>query len=448
MLDRSVQKEHDHLKRAADASTDEPPKKRRRLPRGVQGVHARDMSLVTPENASTRGGWRVTPTGRLIRPMRMRPAHPLPEPLDAVKPSKEKTKSGKTKTRMRQLPTRARRKTIDPTKWGSQQLKGIFLENAAVAHPTVPRRELEAGVSDDEGSEDYASGSESGSDSSAAATDIERSLSPPSPISIDEKRAPTPSAISSNIAPPSAVDRELAEEKSQSLGLLQSLFGDKDEWGGVGDIDSDLEEEMKRERRNADVTSGTDDADDTMDVEEQQLNPTPELSPQPSLGTTSKSEGTKSKLKDLFAPREEEGTSIIQSLHLGTDYSLLPPAGFSLLGHLDLDLELDDDVPFDVPAPVATVPAPSRPTAPIQPRLSHAHITSLDNSRPFFFPTGEGARRSVLDPTNWRTWFYRTDSPEAIRARWEETKGELTAGWKRRHREAIKSRRRRGGGVD
>ena len=105
--------------------------------------------------------------------------------------------------------------------------------------------------------------------------------------------------------------RELAEEKSQSLGLLQSLFGDKDEWGGVGDIDSDLEEEMKRERRNADVTSGTDDADDTMDVEEQQLNPAPELSPQPSLGTTSKSEGTKSKLKDLFAPREEEGTSII-----------------------------------------------------------------------------------------------------------------------------------------
>lgn len=326
MLDRSIQKEHEQLKRAADASTDEPPKKRRRLPRGVQGVHARDMSLVTPENASTRGGWRVTPTGRLIRPMRMRPAHPLPEPLDAVKPSKEKTKSGKTKTRMRQLPTRARRKTIDPTKWGSQQLKGIFLENAAVAHPTVPRRELEAGVSDDEGSEDYASGSESGSDSSAAATDIERSLSPPSPISIDEKRATTPSAISSNIAPPSAVDRELAEEKSQSLGLLQSLFGDKDEWGDVGDIDSDLEEEMKRERRNADVTSGTDDADDTMDIEEQQLNPAPELSPQPSLGTTSKSEGTKSKLKDLFAPREEEGTSIISSLHLCTDYFFASPS--------------------------------------------------------------------------------------------------------------------------
>ena len=28
-----------------------------------------------------------------------------------------------------------------------------------------------------------------------------------------------------------------------------------------------------------------------------------------------------------------------------------------------------------------------------------------------------------MDPTHWRTWFYRTDSPEAIRARWEETFG-------------------------
>jgi len=29
--------------------------------------------------------------------------------------------------------------------------------------------------------------------------------------------------------------------------------------------------------------------------------------------------------------------------------------------------------------------------------------------------------------------------------RWEEAKGDLTRDWKRRHREAVKSRRRRGG---
>ena len=76
-------------------------------------------------------------------------------------------------------------------------------------------------------------------------------------------------------------------------------------------------------------------------------------------------------------------------------------------------------------------------------------MTVLDASRPFFFPTERaGGKRNVLDPTNWRSWFYRTDTPEAIRERWEQTKGELTAGWKRRHREAVKSRRRRGGGGD
>ena len=123
------------------------------------------------------------------------------------------------------------------------------------------------------------------------------------------------------------------------------------------------------------------------------------------------------------------------------------PAGFSLLGHLDLDLELEDDLPFDVSAPPVTA-ASAQPLAPIQPSARHvSHASTLDASRPFFFPTDYGGgKRNVLDPTNWRTWFYRTDTPEAIRARWEETKGELTAGWKRRHREAIKSRRRRGGG--
>lgn len=102
-------------------------------------------------------------------------------------------------------------------------------------------------------------------------------------------------------------------------------------------------------------------------------------------------------------------------------------------------------MPFDVSVPIPSA-APSQTTA--QPSAAHApHMTVLDASRPFFFPTERaGGKRNVLDPTNWRSWFYRTDTPEAIRERWEQTKGELTAGWKRRHREAVKSRRRRGGG--
>ncbi|KAI0705020.1 hypothetical protein C8T65DRAFT_578067 [Cerioporus squamosus] len=420
-------KEHDEVKRATEASADEPANKRRRLPRGVQGVHARDMTLVTPENVSTRGGWRITPSGRLIRPMRMRPAHPLPEPLDAIKPSKEKTKGGvKSKTRTREPPARARRKTIDPTKWGSQHLKGIFLENAAVTYPAPSRREPTPPPVDDESSE-----SESDSEPSAGESDSERTPSLPPPASATIKTAPVRPWTPPKTVPLSPVDRALAEEKNQSLGLLQSLFGDKDEWGGAESVGSDVEEEIEQERQPLARVTDADDVEDAMDVDEQQS----EHEPQPSVPATQETgsapEGTKAKLKDLFAPREED-------------------AGFSLLGHLDLDLELDDDVPFEVSAPAAA-PVPSRISAPVQPtttsRLTHA--ASLDHSRPLFFPTDlAGAKRRVFDPTSWKTWFYRTDSPEAIRARWEETKGELTAGWKRRHREAIKSRRRRGGGAD
>jgi hypothetical protein len=45
-----------------------------------------------------------------------------------------------------------------------------------------------------------------------------------------------------------------------------------------------------------------------------------------------------------------------------------------------------------------------------------------------------------------RVNFGRADDEAQIRARWEAARGELTREWKRRHREAVKSRRRRGGG--
>ena len=75
---------------------------------------------------------------------------------------------------------------------------------------------------------------------------------------------------------------------------------------------------------------------------------------------------------------------------------------------------------------------------------------------PLFFPLPEDARagtrgrvKDLLDVAkergcDWRN-FCRTETPEEIRQRWDEQKGELTQEWKRRHREAVKSRRRRGG---
>ncbi|KAI0794352.1 hypothetical protein C8Q74DRAFT_1195155 [Fomes fomentarius] len=435
-----IAKEHADLKRAAEEAEDAPPSKKRR---GVQGVHARDMSLVTPENVSTRGGWRVTPSGRLIRPMRMRPTHPLPEPLDVAKADKGKSKgkskseSEKKKKRIRDPPTRARRKTIDPTRWGSQHLKGIFLENAA---PYIPTRSLQTlvvargGKASSESDSEESEESEGETDDSDAIQEFPRSTSE---VAItDSARPAVPVTIQKPSGATSTASHDLVEEKNQSLGLLRSLFGDKQEWGGSESVGSDIEEDVQREALSSMPVEVTAPAvaevtESAMEVDE----PHPEEVPSPRqdsasvVPTVPTTEGSKTKLKDLFAPRAED-------------------AGFSLLGHLDLDLELDDDIPFEVSAPVP-VSTESRSLASVQPPVTHTpHVASLDPSRPFFFPGDHtGAKRRAFDPTNWRTWFYRTDSPEAIRARWEETKGELTAGWKRRHREAIKSRRRRGGGM-
>ncbi|KAG6828055.1 hypothetical protein H0H93_015108 [Arthromyces matolae] len=143
------------------------------------------------------------------------------------------------------------------------------------------------------------------------------------------------------------------------------------------------------------------------------------------------------KLKDLFAPREEE-------------------AGFSLLGHLDLDLELDDEIPFAIDEPerqpthaITNVPAPA-PTTHILPQL--------DPKRFLFFPhqgsASKAGPKDLFDVAMENKWhwrdleveFYRKDTEEGIRKRWEESKVELTKEWKRRWREAGKISRRRKGG--
>ena len=142
-----------------------------------------------------------------------------------------------------------------------------------------------------------------------------------------------------------------------------------------------------------------------------------------------------------------------------------------MLGHLDLDLELDDDMDipsFIQPQPEATyepaafsVPAPASTSA-TAPR--GAQFT-YDPSLPMFFPLASTFANplSLAQPQNQGSYntrirdsfvgilpeaaaFHRTETEEQIRAHWEEAKGELTKEWKRRFREAGKSRRRRGGG--
>ena len=95
--------------------------KRRRLQK-YGAVHARDMSLVTRENAHTRPGWIVTPLGRIVRPTKMRPLRPLAR-LDA-----SVGKGAVKKKKNTRVELRAKRQKIDMLKHGSVHLKGVFVD--------------------------------------------------------------------------------------------------------------------------------------------------------------------------------------------------------------------------------------------------------------------------------------------------------------------------------
>lgn len=131
------------------------------------------------------------------------------------------------------------------------------------------------------------------------------------------------------------------------------------------------------------------------------------------------------------------------------------------MGQLDLDDELVDDVDLGFTAQAPATTAAAEVVQPISlPTTTGAQARfTLDPSAPLFFPIPEdertGFRGRVKDPLDvakekgwdWRT-FCRTETDEEVRKRWEERKVELTKDWKRRHREALKSRRRRGGAGD
>ena len=140
-------------------------------------------------------------------------------------------------------------------------------------------------------------------------------------------------------------------------------------------------------------------------------------------------------------------------------------AGFSLLGHLDLDLELDEEIPFSIHPPTQDEAGNARtqtnalPTTPIHhpatyPQPTPASTATYNPSLPFFFPSSTRPHNKmpanrIQDITpNWRdpaVSFFRTETEEGIREKWEKERGELTREWKRRCREAGKVKRRRGG---
>ena len=393
----------------------------------MQGRHAQDMSLITPENVHQRPQWRVTPLGRLIRPMRMRPARPLDPPLDPLRTKnvdKGKGKVSKTKKkRLRAPPTRARKQTIDPLRWGSTHLSGIFLEDNG--NPPPPRR--------------------SGSDGSAKgeSTEVEEVEH------ILEASDQTPPGDDKTPPHADGTELDLAAERASALDLLSAMFGEANDWGGAESIDSDVEMAgadavIPPHPASGPLESTAIGVAPTSQAEEKGtvLDKQTEAAPPPAT-TGLAQPSTQKKLKDLFAPREEEGELLTMHGAVSSQVSLASFTGFSLIGNLDLDSELDLDMELNLNEPTfpsAAVPAPGTTSrlsglSTSAPTMQH---NALDSSLPFFFP-----QKGPVP----RVRFARTADEAEIRERWEAARGELTREWKRRHREAVKSRRRRGGDV-
>ena len=120
--------------------------------------------------------------------------------------------------------------------------------------------------------------------------------------------------------------------------------------------------------------------------------------------------------------------------------------------------DLDTALEFVPQAPVATTSEVILSAIPPSTDIAQTRFT-LDQYSPLFFPIPEhervGFKARVKDPFSvskekgwdWRN-FCRTQTTEEIKQKWEEQKAELTKDWKRRYREAIKSKRRRGGVAD
>jgi hypothetical protein len=309
-----------------------PPKKRRRTNEGSQ---AEDMSLVTSANANDRNGWQVSPLGRITRPVRMRPERPLvPETQqEELNPVLQKnqfrdvgTTEGKKKEkknkRIKAPDSRARRRMIDMTKWGSVHLKGMFLDMPALG---TKRLELD-NVYDPTIESDDNEESGDDNDKMKVSQSSERTIqAPPSPSfpvnSIDIPTALPIFPIKSQPSigqvplalPNNSIDLEV--EKTQSLNLLVSLFGgDDDNWVHPESVGSDIDVDELMKGDAILIDNEEDDGIEVVPIDSDMAGTTKlqneeeenEQELEKPLASTKLSEHS-TKLKDLFAPREEEG---------------------------------------------------------------------------------------------------------------------------------------------
>lgn len=274
------------------------------------------MTPVSPANVAQRSGWRTTPLGRLLRPMRMRPLRPLTLSSSSLANSTSTRRPSK-KQRQKPPPTRTRRRLLDPEFWGAEYLKGVMLEGTTnIVTEEAPKRAPGSSKND----KDIEPPSKKGK---------QRSPSPAfhaiAPKEISRSKKITQSALGAS---------DLAQEATQNLSLLKSLFSDDaNDWGGaesLSDMDIPAEETVQIPVGNSDrfdSNIGKDgksksdgfaegmssevEVSATVAIEDENKESPPSIQNHPTVDSPSPPEQVvqKTKLKDMFAPRAEEGLS-------------------------------------------------------------------------------------------------------------------------------------------
>jgi hypothetical protein len=264
-------------------------------------------------------------------------------------------------------------------------------------------------------------------------------------------------------------------EKSRDLGLLASFLGEdvsiaakptRGEWagfdeededeveddefegvqplrirGGKGDEDEDMEDSSSDDSdsdSDSSSVSSDSDSDDESNDDDVEVKVT---TPYPANATTSSAPAP--------APTPASGPARTQSV-LKAMFAPAPATSSFLLGALDADIELDEEL--DIPLAPPPIKQAYEPAAALQPlAASKKSHFDPDSSIPLFFPTfGKGGKDAMKEDTEKEGYvgFWRQETDEEMKAIWENDKVELTRDWKKRYRDGKKQRKRRGGGND
>ncbi|KAG6371858.1 hypothetical protein JVT61DRAFT_8855 [Boletus reticuloceps] len=438
--------------------------------------------------AASTPGWIVTPSGRVVRPMRMRPERPLEPMRYEASASRVKVANGKVKKRVKPPPVRARRRLIDPTKWDSGYLKGVFLDSVPVPLPTLkdalePFDPLKHDITDDEETD------EDGTDSDARAT--------PAHLVPQLVQGDSRTILSDHQSPEAAVATlhediesiDVCDEANAALTLLGKIFGDKD-WDGRESVD-EIEDLGDNEMKGKEMQVDEEDDIETVprDFGEGEKRKPPkkdkgkgkersegdvrlghEVGVEAALEKDVEMESApRTNLKALFAPKEDASFSLLDHLNLDLDLELeldilgiSAPLGPSRENDHSSKPTLSTSQVVEFPTTKSTTKTRSRVTLdpslpllfPLPDSLPHPHTASsnpIDTSHQhgtsscFLFPLASRARGLLHLPSSSTFTRSPQDTSVSIRERWEKDKSSLTHEWKKAWREARGSRRGRVG---